>query len=103
MNLKKCFGKRNLEILDYKNKLLERYSQNYARLKFGMFSRSLKHAKKNGLIKENLVVVMEGVPKKKPEVDSWTKKEFEKVIETFNLNDFYEYMSFSMIFFYYMT
>ncbi|HFU5940243.1 Site-specific recombinase XerD [Enterococcus durans] len=109
LELKEVFGKKKprdittLDILDYKNKLLERHSQNYARLKFGMFSRSLKHAKKHGLIKENLVEIVEGIPKKKPEVDFWTKKEFEKVIETFNLNDFYEHMSFSMIFLYYMT
>lgn len=109
LELKEVFGKKKprdittLDILDYKNKLLERHSQNYARLKFGMFSRSLKHAKKHGLIKENLVEIVEGIPKKKPEVDFWTKKEFEKVIETFNLNDFYEHMSFAMIFLYYMT
>jgi len=109
LELKKVFGKKKprdittLDILDYKNKLLEKHSQNYARLKFGMFSRSLKHAKKHGLIKENLVEIVEGIPKKKPEVDFWTKEEFEKVIETFNLDDFYEHMSFAMTFLYYMT
>lgn len=109
LELKEVFGKKKprdittLDILDYKNKLLERHSQNYARLKFGMFSRSLKHAKKHGLIKENLVEIVEGISKKKSEVEFWTKKEFEKVIETFNLNDFYEHMSFAMIFLYYMT
>ncbi|MBO0476680.1 site-specific integrase [Vagococcus sp. DIV0080] len=109
LELKEVFGKRKprdittLDILDYKNKLLEKHSQNYARLKFGMFSRSLKHAKKHGLIKENLVEIVEGIPKKKPEVEFWTKQEFEKVIETFNIKDFYEHMSFTMIFMYYMT
>lgn len=39
-----------------------------------MFSRSLKHAKKHGLIKENFVEVVEVIPKKKPEVDFWTRK-----------------------------
>lgn len=107
--LKEVFGKKKprdittLDILDYKNKVLEKHSQNYARLKFGMFSRSLKHAKKHGLIKENLVEIVEGIPKKKSEVDFWTKEEFEKVIETFNLKDFYEHMSFTMVFVYYMT
>lgn len=109
LELKEVFGKKKprdittLDILDYKNNLLERHSQNYARLKFGMLSRSLKHAKKHGLIKENLLEIVEGIPKKRSEVEFWTKKEFEQVIETFNLNDFYEHMSFAMIFLYYMT
>lgn len=93
----------SLEILDYKNDLLERHSQNYARLKFGMFSRSLKYASKHGLLKENLVEVVGGIPKKRPEVNFWTKEEFEKVIETFSIGDFYEHMCFVMTWVYYMT
>lgn len=92
-----------LDILDYKNELLEKHSQNYARLKFGMLSRTLKHAKKHGLVKENLVEIVSGIPKKKTEVEYWTKEELEKVIQTFNLNDFYEHMSFMMVWLYYMT
>ena len=93
----------SLEILDYKNDLLERHSQNYARLKFGMFSRSLKHASKHGLLKENLVEVVGGIPKKRPEVNFWTKEEFEKVIQTSSIDDFYEHMCFVMTWIYYMT
>ncbi|GAQ19499.1 integrase [Oceanobacillus picturae] len=92
-----------LDILDYKNQLLEKHSKNYARLKFGVFSRTLKHAKKHGLIKENLVEIVGGIPKHKPEVNYWTKTEFEKVIQTFNIDDFYEHMSFMMIYLYYTT
>ncbi|MCZ0704199.1 integrase [Natronobacillus azotifigens] len=107
--LKERFGNKKprdistLDILDFKNELLETFSQNYARLIFGMFSRTLKHAKKHGLIKENLVEIVNGIPKKKTEVTYWTKEELEKVIQTFNLKDFYEHMSFVMIFLYYMT
>lgn len=103
------FGKKKpkdittLDILDYKNNLLERHSQNYARLKLGMFSRSLKQAKKHGLLKENLMEVVGGISKKKPEVEFWTKNDFEKVIQTFDISDFYEHMSFVMIWLYYMT
>lgn len=70
LKLKEVFDKKKprdittLDILDYKNKLLERHSQNYARLKFGIFSCFLKHAKKYGLIKENLVKGVEGIPEK---------------------------------------
>lgn len=109
IELKKVFGKKKpkdittLDILDYKNDLLERHSQNYARLKLGMFSRSLKQAKKHGLLKENLMEVVGGISKKKPEVEFWTKSDFEKVIQTFDISDFYEHMSFVMIWLYYMT
>lgn len=92
-----------LAILDFKNELMSEHSQNYARLKFGMFSRTLKHAKKYGLLKENLIETVGAIPKEKPEVDYWTKDSFQKVIKTFNLNDFYEHMSFMMIWLYYMS
>ncbi|OMC78456.1 site-specific integrase [Viridibacillus sp. FSL H8-0123] len=109
IELKNRFAKKKprnistLDILDYKNELLEKHSHNYARLKFGMFSRTLKHAKKHGLLKENLVEIVGGIPKKKPETHFWRKEDLEKVIQTFNLNDFYEHMSFVMIWLYYMT
>lgn len=109
LELKKRFGNKKprnistLDILDFKNELLEKHSQNYARLKFGMFSRTLKHAKKHGLLKENLVEIVGGIPKKKPETHFWRKEDFEKVVQTFNLNDFYEHMSFVMIWLYYNT
>jgi integrase len=107
--LQNLFGKKKprdistLDILSYKNKLLESHSQNYARLKFGMFSRSMKMAKKHGLLKENLVEVVGGIPKKKPEVNFWTKTQFEKVINTFDISDFYQHMSFVMVWLYYMS
>lgn len=107
--LKDRFGKKKprdittLDILDYKNELLEKHSQNYARLKFGMFSRSIKQAKKHGLLKENLVEIVGGIPKQKPEVNFWVKSEFERVIRTFNVSDLYEHMSFVMVWLYYMT
>lgn len=88
IELKKLFGKKKprdittLDILDYKNVLLEKHSQNYARLKLGMLSRSLKHAKKHGLIKENLMEVVGGISKKKSKVEFWTKEDFEKVVKT---------------------
>lgn len=43
--------------------LLEKHSQNYAILKLGMFSRSLKYAKKHEQLKENLMEVVGGISK----------------------------------------
>lgn len=109
LELSERFGKKKprdittLDILSYKNELLEKHAQNYARLKFGMFSRSMKQAKKHGLIKENLVETVGGISKKKPEVKFWTKDDFEKVIQTFDITDFYEHMSFVMVWLYYLT
>lgn len=93
----------SLQILDYKNSLLEKHSQNYARLKFGMFARTFKQAKKYGLLKENLFEVVGSISKEKVNVDFWTKAEFEKVIQTFDITDFYEHMCFVMVYLYYMT
>ncbi|MEQ7289922.1 tyrosine-type recombinase/integrase [Enterococcus gallinarum] len=92
-----------LDILDYKNYLLEKHSQNYARLKFGMFSKVLKHAKKHGLLKENLVEIVGGISKQKPETQFWTKDQFQKCIQTFNIEDFYEHMGFVIVWLYFMT
>lgn len=48
-------------------------------------------------------VLFGGISKKKPEVKFWTKDDFEKVIQTFDITDFYEHMSFVMVWLYYLT
>lgn len=93
----------SLAISKYKSDLLASYSQNYARLKFGMLSRTLKHAKLHGMVKENLCEKVGAVPKEKVHVNFWTKEQFETVIKTFNITDYYEHFCFVLVWLYYMT
>ena len=92
-----------LALSKYKSDLLNNYSQNYARLKFGMLSRTLKHAKLHGMVKENLCEKVGYVPKERVDIDFWTKEEFEKILTTFNIDDFYEHFCFVLVWLYYMT
>lgn len=93
----------SLAISKYKSDLLTNYSQNYARLKFGMLSRTLKHARLHGMVKENLCEKVGAVPKEKVHVEFWTKEQFEAVIKTFNIEDYYEHFCFVLVWLYYMT
>ncbi|WP_336046929.1 site-specific integrase [Solibacillus ferritrahens] len=93
----------NLDIQLWKNSLTENYSQNYARMVYGMFSQILEKAVSLGMIKNNRAKQVGTVPKEKVSVEFWTKDEFEKVLSTFNLDDYYEHYSFVIIWLYFMT
>ncbi|SEN61693.1 Site-specific recombinase XerD [Paenisporosarcina quisquiliarum] len=93
----------NLDIQLWKNSLTEQFSQNYARLVYGMFSQILEKAVSLGMIKNNRAKQVGTVPKEKVSVDFWTKEEFEKVLSTFNLDDYYEHYSFVLVWLYFMT
>lgn len=103
------FGKKkvenitNLDIQLWKNNLTESFSQNYSRLVYGMFSQILEKAVNLGVIKNNRAKQVGSVPKEKVSVKFWTKEEFEKVLSTFNLNDYYEHYSFVIVWLYFMT
>ncbi|MCG3796874.1 site-specific integrase [Bacillus toyonensis] len=107
--MKKQFGTKkvenitNVDIQIWKNTLTEQYSQNYARMIFGLFSQTLEKSVNLGLIKTNRAKQVGAIKKKKSKVDFWTKEEFEKVLSTFNLNDYYEHYSFIIIWLYFMT
>lgn len=103
------FGKKkmenitNIEIQLWKNMLTESFSQNYSRLVYGLFSQILEKAVSLGIIKNNRAKQVGTVPKEKVTVDFWTKEEFEKVLSTFNLDDYYEHYSFVIVWLYFMT
>lgn len=105
----KQFGKKkldnitNLDIQIWKNSLTEQHSQNYSRMVYGLFSQTLEKAVSLGMIKNNRAKQVGTVPKEKVKVEFWTKEEFEKVLSTFNLDDYYEHYSFVMIWLYFMT
>lgn len=103
------FGKKkldsitNLDIQVWKNSLTEQYSQNYSRMVYGLFSQTLEKAISLGMIKNNRAKQVGTVPKEKVKVEFWTKEEFEKVLSTFNLDDYYEHYSFVIVWLYFMT
>lgn len=107
--MQKQFGKKkidnisNVDIQIWKNSLTEQYSQNYARMVFGLFSQTLEKAVNLGMVKINRAKQVGAIKKEKVKVAFWTKEEFEKVLSTFNLDDYYEHYSFIIIWLYFMT
>ena len=93
----------NLDIQLWKNSLTDCFSQNYARMVYGMFSQILEKAVSLGMIKSNRAKQVGTVPKEKVTVEFWTKEEFEKVLSTFNIDDYYEHYSFVIVWLYFMT
>ena len=93
----------NLDIQIWKNSLTEQHSQNYSRMVYGLFSQTLEKAVSLGMIKSNRAKQVGTVPKEKVKVEFWTKEEFEKVLSTFNLDDYYEHYSFVIVWLYFMT
>lgn len=87
----------------WQNILSETYSNAYIRLIFGMFQMSLDLAVKLGLLQSNVAKQVGNVKKVKQAVDFWTKEEFEKVISTFDISDYYEHYAFMMIWLLFMT
>ncbi|MDF9505891.1 site-specific integrase [Bacillus cereus] len=107
--MKNKFGKKkiddisNLEIQIWKNELTKEYAQNYARMVYGLFSQTLEKAVSLGMIKNNRAKQVGNIKKQKTQVEFWTKEEFEKVLSTFNLDDYYENYSFVITWLYFMT
>lgn len=87
----------------WQNKLSEQYSSTYIRLIFGMFQMSLDLAVKLDLLNSNVAKQVGNVKKDKQTVDFWTREEFEKVIATFDISDYYEHYAFTMIWLLFMT
>lgn len=79
------------------------YSQSYASLIFGMFRKSLDMAVTMQYLESNISKRVKAIPKGKCNVAYWTKDEFEKVIATICIDDFYEHLCFVMLWVYYMT
>lgn len=79
------------------------YSQSYASLIFSMFRKSLDMAVTMQYLESNISKRVKAIPKGKCNVAYWTKDEFEKVIATICIDDFYEHLCFVMLWVYYMT
>jgi integrase len=79
------------------------YSQAYASLVFGMFRKSLEMAVEMQFLEHNISKKVKAIPKGKAIVPYWTKTDFEKVIATICLDDFYEHLCFVILWVYFMT
>lgn len=87
----------------WQNKLSEKYSNAYIRNIYGTFQMSLDLAVKLGLVQINIAKQVGNVKKSSQRVDFWTLEEFQKVIATFDKNDYYGYFSFMFVWFMFMT
>lgn len=79
------------------------YSQSYASLVFGTFRKSLDKAVEMQYLEYNISKKVKAINKGKAIVPYWTKEEFEKVINQIYIGDFYEHLSFVMLWVYFMT
>ena len=87
----------------WQNELVLEYSPAYARLVFGHFAMVLDLAVKLGLLQRNPARTVGNVPKKRKEVDFWSRLEFERVLATFDVNEYYGLYSFMCVYLLYMT
>lgn len=79
------------------------YSKSYCSMVYISFSQSLEYAVSVGILDINVSMKTKSIPKGKVVVAYWNKKQFEKVISQFYIDDYHEYFCFMMIWLYFMT
>lgn len=98
---------RNITIHDvtlYKNELIENYSSSYGHRKMAMFKTIMKSAYSHGLITNDLVT--DKVPMIKVErtyVEYWTKNDFEKFINSLDLEKYFDHFIYTTVWLYFFT
>lgn len=109
----KRFGKKKLkdisirDVQSFRTWLLSKkggnYSQAYASLTFGMFRKSLEFAVNMQFLDTNVSMKVKTIPKGKTHSRYWTKQDFEEVISCIYIEDFYEHLSFVLLWLYFCT
>lgn len=79
------------------------YSQGYSSLLYGMFRKTLDYAVTLQIIDINISKRTKAISKGKSITAYWTKEDFQSVLSNICIDDFYEHMSFVMLWVYYMT
>ncbi|MDR0899680.1 MAG: tyrosine-type recombinase/integrase [Lactobacillaceae bacterium] len=107
------FGKKQLrditvqDVQYYRTWLLSKrganYSNGYASLAFSTLKKILEMAVNLQYLEINVARRVKAIPKGKADVEYWTKKQFEKVISQIFIDDFYEHLSFVMLWLYFNT
>lgn len=111
--LKNRFGKKLLrditvqDIQHFRTWLLSKkganYSQGYASLAFGSLKRTLEFAVNMQYLTSNVANKVKSISKGKTIVEYWTREDFEKVIATICIDDYYEHLCFVMLWVYFNT
>lgn len=109
----KRFGKKKLkdisirDVQNFRTWLLSEkganYSNAYASLTFGTFRKSLDFAVDMQYLDSNVSMKIKAIPKGKTAIEYWTKEDFEKIISTICISDFYEHLCFVMLWLYFCT
>lgn len=94
---------RPVDIQKWQNQMTCQVSKSYTRLVQCMLSRVFQRAIVLGFMNENPTKTVGNVKKVKNQVDFWTKEEFEAVIKTFYIEDFYQHFCFFTLWFLFMT
>lgn len=92
-----------IHIQKWQNDLATKYENSYVRNIFGMFQMALDRAVILGMLPSNPAKIVGNVKKSRKKVDFWTKTEFEKVIGTFYIEDYYQHFAFISIWLLFMT
>ena len=92
-----------VDIQKWQNQMTCQVSKSYTRLVQCMLSRVFQRAIVLGFMNENPTKTVGNVKKVKNQVDFWTKEEFEAVIKTFYIEDFYQHFCFFTLWFLFMT
>lgn len=92
-----------VHIQKWQNEMSKKYANSYVRNIYGIFQMLFDRAVILGLVPNNPAKIVGNVKKEKKVVDFWTKDEFEKVIATFYLEDFYQNFGFICIWLLFMT
>ena len=92
-----------VDIQKWQNQMTCQVSKSYTRLVQCMLSRVFQRAIVLGFMNENPTKTVGNVKKVKNQVDFWTKEEFEAVIKTFYIEDFYQHICFFTLWFLFMT
>lgn len=86
------------DVIFYRNNLLERYSNSYARNKMTLLNQVLKTAKKYGLIFHEIPTSnISPIPITKKHIDFWTKDEFQKVIHSLDKESYFEHFVYTLL------
>jgi len=83
--------------------LCKKMKKSYVRGLQGLLTMALNRAVTLNLIANNPAKAVGNVKKEKAKIDFWTKEEFETVVSTINVNDFYQFFLFTCLWLLFMT
>ena len=79
------------------------YSQSYVSLAYVTFKRTLELAVNMQYLNMNVATKVKAIPKGKSVIEYWTRRDFEKVISTICIDEYYEHLCFIMLCTYFNT